>query len=124
MVYFTGDLVDHGIWETSISGNMMIMDEVHKLFKESFPTVKFFPIIGNHEAHPVNVFSPGLVNASVSSKWLYDYAANVYSQWLPPSAIETIKMGGYYTVLVNPDFRIIALNNNVCKFQVECWDRD
>lgn len=91
------------------------MDQVHDKFNQTFQGVKFFPIVGNHEAHPVNIFSPDNVNSSISSQWLYDYLAKAYAPWLPASAIETIRMGGYYTVLINPDFRIIALNNNPCK---------
>jgi sphingomyelin phosphodiesterase len=40
--------------------------------------------------------------------------ADVYADWLPEDTRETILKGAYYTVLVKPGFRIIALNNNDC----------
>jgi hypothetical protein len=33
---------------------------------------------------------------------------------LPPDALETVRRGGYYTTVVRPGLRLIALNNNVC----------
>jgi sphingomyelin phosphodiesterase len=39
---------------------------------------------------------------------------------LPPDALETIKKGGYYTTLIRPGLRLIALNNNVC-FALNWW---
>jgi hypothetical protein len=51
---------------------------------------------------------------TVSTQWLYKLAADLWSQWLPVEAKETILRGGFYTALAQPGFRIIALNNNVC----------
>lgn len=39
---------------------------------------------------------------------------------LPPDAIETVKTGGYYTTVMRPGLRLIALNNNVC-FTFNWW---
>lgn len=38
----------------------------------------------------------------------------MWSDWLPYEALETVKNGGYYTTLVSPGLRLIALHNNVC----------
>lgn len=40
--------------------------------------------------------------------------------FLPQSTQATIRRGGYYTVLHNPGFRIIALNNNDC-YRYNWW---
>lgn len=40
--------------------------------------------------------------------------ADQWSRWLPESALVTVRKGGYYTVLVKPGFRVIAINNNDC----------
>lgn len=40
-------------------------------------------------------------------------AAREWSEWLPKESLDTISKGGYYTILVRPGFRIIALNSNV-----------
>jgi sphingomyelin phosphodiesterase len=107
--------VDHGIWETNKQDNLEIIQLVHSLFNKSFNGIPFYPIIGNHETHPVNVIAPLEMNVSeFAIEWLYDDIAKAYAQWLPSDTLETIKKGAYYTVLVKPGFRIIALNNNDC----------
>lgn len=52
--------------------------------------------------------------SNVSTQWLLDLAAEEWSRWLPNATQTTIRRGGYYTVLVNEGFRIVALNSNVC----------
>jgi sphingomyelin phosphodiesterase len=34
--------------------------------------------------------------------------------WLSGQALQTVRQGGYYTVLLRPGFRLIAMNNNDC----------
>lgn len=55
-----------------------------------------------------------ITECPLSTNWLYDYLHQKYSVWLPPKALQTVKKGGYYTVLVRQGFRVIALNNNIC----------
>jgi hypothetical protein len=60
-------------------------------------------------------FAPHYItNEKVSTNWLYQISAEMWSVWLPSETKETILKGGFYTVLAQPGFRIIALNNNVC----------
>ncbi|KAG5672942.1 hypothetical protein PVAND_003029 [Polypedilum vanderplanki] len=114
-VYITGDFVDHGVWETTHEGNIRIMDRFYNLVRQVFAGVAVYPVLGNHEAQPTNVFAPPhITQANLSVQWLYDYTATAWSSWLPAAAQATIRRGGYYTVLHRPGFRIIALNNNDC----------
>jgi sphingomyelin phosphodiesterase len=59
-------------------------------------------------------YSPGNVTSKVSTQWIFDLMASEWKRWLPDETKATILAGGYYTVLVKPKFRIIALNSNVC----------
>ncbi|XP_055710731.1 sphingomyelin phosphodiesterase-like [Phlebotomus papatasi] len=114
-VYFTGDIVDHGVWGTSFDWNRISIGRVHTALRENFGGIPTYPAIGNHEAHPTNVFAPSHMDVpALSTQWLYDFLANEWSYWLPASALETVRRGGYYTVLVRPGLRVIALNNNDC----------
>jgi hypothetical protein len=62
-------------------------------------------------------FAPHYItDEKVSTKWLYELTAELWSAWLPPETKETIMQGGFYTALARPGFRIIALNNNVCYY--------
>lgn len=114
-VYFTGDIVDHFTWETTKNGNLEVMKKFHALLRNEFDGIPVFPIIGNHEAHPGNVYSPpNFQLEELSVQWLYNYLPDDWLHWLPNSTISSIQSEGYYTVLVKPGFRIIALNSNVC----------
>lgn len=79
-----------------------------------------FPIIGNHEAHPSNLYAPHWIDdPSLSTRPLYEFLAHTWN-WLPADALATIKIGGYYTTLIAKGLRLIVLNNNVC-FQYNVW---
>ncbi|XP_012231935.2 sphingomyelin phosphodiesterase [Linepithema humile] len=116
-VYFTGDIIDHGVWETSVEANMKSLNKSYHQIYETFRNIPVYPILGNHESHPVNQFPPTSVTASeINIQWLYNMMADLWINegWLPESTRSTILKGGYYTFSPKKGFRIIALNNNVC----------
>ncbi|KAJ9595713.1 hypothetical protein L9F63_013126 [Diploptera punctata] len=114
-IYMTGDIVDHAVWDTSIEKNTETIKKVLKEIKNTFADVPVYPILGNHEPSPLNVYAPkDITETSVSTNWLYELIAEEWSAWLPADTKETILQGGYYTVPVKPGFRIIGLNNNLC----------
>jgi sphingomyelin phosphodiesterase len=60
-------------------------------------------------------FAPNnVISNQLTTQWLYDLAADRWSYWLPTSTIQSIRSGGYYTVLVRHGFRLVVLNNNDC----------
>lgn len=59
-------------------------------------------------------FAPNSTDIQVNSKWLYEFAANLWSEWLPQSALTTLRSGGYYSFAFRSRLRIIVLNNNIC----------
>lgn len=56
MIYHTGDMRDHGIWETTVEGNRRIMDRLFNMFREVFGTTPVYHVIGNHEGDILNMF--------------------------------------------------------------------
>lgn len=114
IIYVTGDYVDHGVWDTSVSGNKHIIEKTIQGIRETFPNIAIYPVVGNHEPHPVNLFSPNdVADKRFSTKQIYEFMASQWD-WLPESARQTIAYGGYYTTLVRPGLRVIAMNNNLC----------
>ncbi|EZA53027.1 hypothetical protein DMN91_002938 [Ooceraea biroi] len=117
-VYFTGDIIDHGVWETTMEGNILSLSSSYHQIYKTFGSIPVYPILGNHEPHPLNLFAPKTVsNNEISTQWLYNMMANLWINnfgWLPESTRSTILQGGYYTVSPKKGFRIIVLNNNVC----------
>lgn len=87
----------------------------NSIFNQLLPGVPVYPALGNHESHPTNLFAPAYLNRpDLSTQWLYDFVADEWRYWLPATAQDTIKRAGYYTALIKPGFRLIALNNNDC----------
>lgn len=53
-VYYTGDIISHRVWQTTVENNTETIAKLYTFFKESYD-VPVFPIFGNHEPHPLNV---------------------------------------------------------------------
>lgn len=116
LVYFTGDVVDHGIWETTVQGNKEAMRRVYREMSQRFRSIPIFPVLGNHETNPVNIFAPSYINESdISTNWLYEFQTTAWKQMLPENVINSIQEDGYYTALARPGLRIISLNNNIAQ---------
>lgn len=64
----------------------------------------------------INSFSPpdAGVPESISTQWLYNQAAELWTNRLPAETIDTIRHGGYYSALVRDKLRVISLNSNLC----------
>ncbi|XP_025833565.1 sphingomyelin phosphodiesterase-like [Agrilus planipennis] len=115
LIYYTGDTIHHQIWNTSVESNSRDLNQLLLKLNESFPNVPVIPIIGNHEPSPVNVFAPtSIEEANLSSNWLYEVFANNLKSWFPSTVLNTLKQGGYYTVKIKNNLRIIGLNSNLC----------
>ncbi|KAJ8922711.1 hypothetical protein NQ315_007746 [Exocentrus adspersus] len=112
-VYYTGDIVSHRVWSTSIENNTRDIIAVTEQFKKYYD-VPVYPVIGNHESHPVNVFSSDNVDGTISTQWVFDLVAEQWGEWLSEDAKTTILKGGYYTVSPRKGLRVIALNSNLC----------
>ncbi|XP_049286981.1 sphingomyelin phosphodiesterase 1-like [Anopheles funestus] len=114
-IYFTGDIVHHFTWNTTIETNEVAMRQVFDLMKRTFPGVPLYPVLGNHESHPANLYAPHNVDESFRTSYLYDFVAEQWDGWLPIEDIRgTLADGGYYTVRTPYGVRIIGLNNNPC----------
>ncbi|CAG7829889.1 unnamed protein product, partial [Allacma fusca] len=78
------------------------------------PRATIFPVVGNHETHPVNLFSPPGVPPKFSTDWVYASAAKAWSRWIPPESMHNFLYAGFYDRVINPHFRVIVLNTNLC----------
>ncbi|KAJ8966530.1 hypothetical protein NQ317_007176 [Molorchus minor] len=127
-VYYTGDIISHKSWTTSKEENTKTIKYIYGRFADVFQNKTVYPILGNHEPHPTDFYSSdGVSQDHVTTQWIFNLSATEWSRWLPDDTSATILKGGYYTVLVRPGFRIVALNSNVC-FTSNLWlayeDRD
>ncbi|KAL1473401.1 hypothetical protein MTO96_038707 [Rhipicephalus appendiculatus] len=50
----------------------------------------------------------------MSAAWIFDALADQWSRWLPPSATDTVRRAGYYSVRPYPGLKILSVNTNYC----------
>jgi len=82
------------------------------LFHTMFPNTPVLPQLGNHD------FAMGAMNeAPLGGGWMTQLAADLWKQWLPPSALRTLEWGGYYEHRPVPGLRVAVLNTEVCHIQ-------
>ncbi|XP_059468369.1 sphingomyelin phosphodiesterase-like [Neocloeon triangulifer] len=114
-VLFTGDVYDHGDVNTTQAAKKAATIYALTLFREKFPNLKVFPVLGNHAPHPKNIFSfdsPD-IPTEISTNWLYSFVNDVWSWWIP-NANETILKGGFYSYELYPGLKVIGLNTLFC----------
>ncbi|KAL7945442.1 Metallo-dependent phosphatase-like protein [Trichoderma barbatum] len=106
---FTGDIVDHAIWNTSKPYNQKQIADAYMHMSQYLGLV--YGTAGNHEANPTNAFPPRSI--STSSQWVYDSLSAQWTRWVglsSESQIETI--GAYSTKYPGGNLRVISLNTN------------
>ncbi|KAL7795355.1 Metallo-dependent phosphatase-like protein [Trichoderma ceciliae] len=109
LTLFTGDIVDHAIWNTSQPYNEKQITDAYTYMSQYIGLV--YGTAGNHEANPTNAFPPRSI--SNSSQWVYDTLSDQWARWVgaaEESEIETI--GAYSTKYPNGNLRVISLNTN------------
>jgi sphingomyelin phosphodiesterase len=90
IVYWTGDLPPHNIWDQSRSDQLLALKSLTTLFKAYFPDKSIFPSLGNHETTPVNLYPPPSVKED-NITWLYEELTQSWTQTgLPTSLIPDI----------------------------------
>ncbi|KAI1771860.1 putative acid sphingomyelinase [Hypoxylon cercidicola] len=109
---FTGDIVDHAIWDTSVSQNARgIRDSYDRMARAGLIV---HGTAGNHEASPANSFPPTAAAAN-DSQWLYDLLASTWTRWNGAAAAATTREFGAYSTKHEGEgtLRIISLSTNM-----------
>jgi len=110
---FTGDVPAHYVWSITREQALDTFDYVYNTYKKYLPHVPLYPVIGNHEAVPVNEFPYHFIEGQWNINWLYDRMAKLWQDWLDPDALETERFGGYYTIKTKDGVRIVSLNTQM-----------
>ncbi|KAM5342427.1 hypothetical protein ACJ41O_013393 [Fusarium nematophilum] len=107
---FTGDVVDHAVWNTSQAYNEHQIIHSYENMANHLDIV--YGTAGNHEAHPTNAFQPN--SAGGSSQWIYDLLSGVWSRWIGSKAAGSAeRFGAYSTRYPHGNLRVISLNTNL-----------
>ncbi|XP_003743760.1 sphingomyelin phosphodiesterase [Galendromus occidentalis] len=120
-IYLTGDIPPHDVWKSNQEEYFNISKTVYDLLKARF-AVKMYPVVGNHEAVPPNLFSSKNHSSfpEKSTPQLYANLASFWSTWLGEEQRKTVLLGGYYAISVSPALKVIALNTNFC-YSLNFW---
>ncbi|XP_039599986.1 sphingomyelin phosphodiesterase [Polypterus senegalus] len=113
-VYWTGDIPAHNVWDQTRDQQLLEIKTISKLIRKYLGNLPVYPAVGNHESAPVNSFPPPFIIGNHSSSWLYNAIADEWAVWLAPEAQKTIRWGGFYTMQIRPDLRLVSLNMNFC----------
>ncbi|KAM4847877.1 sphingomyelin phosphodiesterase [Urocitellus parryii] len=114
MVYWTGDIPAHDVWQQSRRDQLRALTTITDLVRKFLGPVPVYPAVGNHESTPVNGFPPPFIEGNQSSRWLYEAMAKAWEPWLPAEALHTLRIGGFYALSPRPGLRLISLNMNFC----------
>ncbi|XP_032878082.1 sphingomyelin phosphodiesterase [Amblyraja radiata] len=117
LAYWAGDIPAHNVWQQSRHDQINALTTITNLLRQHLPNLTIYPAVGNHESTPVNSFPPPFIHGNQSSSWLYNAMVDAWQQWLPPTALETLRRGGFYTVAVRPGLRLVSLNMNFCSHE-------
>ncbi|KAJ2987159.1 hypothetical protein NUW58_g4659 [Xylaria curta] len=94
---FTGDIVDHAAWNTTVIHNAL--DVTHAYDGMAAAGMLVCSTAGNHEASPANSYPPLGVGSSV--QWLYDALSSSWIRWVGSRATDTTRELGAYSASRN-----------------------
>ena len=100
------------VWAETPSSIKETTADTFSVWKKFLSKAPFFPVIGNHEAAPVNSFPTSSMSVS-SISWLYNILADQWGIWLNEDVERSIRETGFYPVRLPKDnMRLIGLNTN------------
>ena len=111
LIIWTGDSQNHDVWSQNEMNQTYPQQLITSLIKEYLPETQMYPIFGNHECFPADVFSFNnnysliLKNQSMSM-WM-DYLT-------PESRNQLLHQGFYAQINTRYNLKFIALNTQAC----------
>lgn len=108
-VLFTGDIVDHAVWNTTQAQNTIDINDAYSRMAALGKTV--YGTIGNHEASPTNAF-PTLKEGDSSEQWVFNTISSDWTQWIGSASSGVLSFGAYSAVYPNGNLRVISINTN------------
>ncbi|KAH8779930.1 sphingomyelin phosphodiesterase [Diaporthe sp. PMI_573] len=107
---FTGDIVDHAVWNTSVEQNSAEISRAYQQMNDS--GIKLvYGTVGNHEMSPINAIPPKHLGDS-SAQWLYDVISKSWSRWIGTQP-EAEAFGVYSVKYPGGNLRIVSVSTNM-----------
>lgn len=112
-VVVTGDLTPHDIWNETAALQLARINAVNSAVMSTFKGIApVFMVLGNHDTVACDLFSTHAKDwlHHDDFRWLLD---DIGSSWtLPPSALATLRQGGFYSAPIVPGLKLLAINTN------------
>lgn len=109
-VLFTGDIVDHAVWNTTQAQNTIDINDAYT--RMGALNIPIYGTAGNHEASPTNNF-PTLKEGDGAEQWVFNTLSTDWSPWIGSSAAqEALSFGAYSVNYPNSNLRVISINTN------------
>ncbi|KAJ0319915.1 hypothetical protein Brms1b_003507 [Colletotrichum noveboracense] len=105
---FTGDIVDHAIWNTTVAQNSAEISMAYQHMADA--GLQIYGTVGNHEMSPANAIPPTHLGAG--AQWLYDVVSEAWSRWIGSPA-EAKSVGAYSVTTPRDGLRVISVSTNV-----------
>ncbi|GFS00717.1 acid sphingomyelinase-like phosphodiesterase 3a [Elysia marginata] len=104
-ILWTGDNAAHvSKREFSLKRNLYVIQTTTSAIKQKFPDTLVIPSFGNHDFFPAD-YTNGTETA------FYDAVCHIWSPWIQePEQMQTCRRGGFYSRLVSPKLRVLAVN--------------
>jgi hypothetical protein len=108
-ILFTGDFSAHHVWEVSQEDIIEATEvSVNEIVKEIGNEIPIYPVIGNHEKAPPDIFFG-------SETILLHGLGRIFRKYLTKEAYDSFSEFGYYTMLhKNTNLRLVSLNCLIC----------
>ena len=107
---FTGDIVDHAVWNTTQQQNTIDINDAYDKMKSL--GIPVYGTIGNHEASPTNAF-PTLKEGNSVEQWVYNIISADWTQWIGAMAANReLSFGAYSVQYPKGNLRVISINTN------------
>ncbi|CCM06931.1 uncharacterized protein FIBRA_09243 [Fibroporia radiculosa] len=108
---FTGDVIDHAVWEVSEVGVSRDMQTFSDQMAARL-NAPLFPALGNHESAPTNSFPRNTTEHEINSEWVFNAQRASWAQWIGEEATDQIRhhSGSYAAMAPGTNLRIISVN--------------
>ena len=89
---------------------LLTIEQVTAWVMKTFPNAKLYGALGNHDLSPSNNWP----TTPSESKWLFDKLVDIWSPWLPETALKTLGETGWYSA----DVRCPWFTNYYTKYKL------
>ncbi|KAK0382831.1 hypothetical protein NLU13_9926 [Sarocladium strictum] len=109
---FTGDVVEGAVWLVT---DAEVTNDLNNASSNLASTLggKVYPVVGNHDAAPVNSFPPAAVDTTITTQWAYDTLSSDWATWIGSQSSGQVSSNfGSYAVQDPSGLKIISVNTN------------